>query len=104
VAGIATEKSAQPAVHAPDLIQAGLHGLARGGFAAGEFGGQLPGGELVEHETGRPHSTILGTTNRPPDLAGALPSASSLLREGRARSGRNTLTSGTAWAVGSMPL
>jgi len=46
----------------------------------------------------------LGTMKRPLAWAGALRRASSWLIDGRTSSGRVTLTSGKAWAVGSTPL
>src|ERR1022692_4283991 len=86
-----------------NAIQASLHGLARGNLAAAQGGGQLGNGQLVQHGMGV-HSTIFGTMKSPLALAGALRNASALGRDGRTSSGRNTLTIGTAWAVGSMRL
>jgi hypothetical protein len=37
------------AVHALDLAEARLHGVARGNFAAREPGGEFGNGELVQH-------------------------------------------------------
>ena len=94
---VVAEEGLDSAVHPPDLVEAGLHGLAGGHVAIRELCGEFAKGEL-----GWPgHSTIFGTMNRPLARAGALRSASSVGREGRTSSGRVTLTIGTAWAVGS---
>ena len=50
------------------------------------------------------YSTILGAMKRPLACDGAFRMASACGKEGVISSGRVTLTSGTAWAVGSIPL
>ena len=57
VRGIVTEKRFDFAIHALDLVEAGLHGFARGTFAFGEFGGEFGNGELIEHEKNRTRIT-----------------------------------------------
>ena len=49
VCGVVAEKGVNAAIDAGNLIEAGLRGLARGGFAPGEFGGEFRNGEMVEH-------------------------------------------------------
>jgi hypothetical protein len=39
------------------LVETRLHGLARGNFAFGDFGGQFGNGELVEHPNFQPGQT-----------------------------------------------
>ena len=76
VGGIVTDEGMDPAIDALDLVQAGLHGLARGNLAAAEFGGQFRNGQLVQHGAAV-HSTIFGTMKSPLAWAGALRRASS---------------------------
>jgi hypothetical protein len=44
-------------VHARDLVETRLHGLARGDFAFREFAGEFGNGELVQHRIFGPLET-----------------------------------------------
>ena len=80
---IVTNKGMDLTVNASNLVKAGLGSLAGGDFSVGEFPLESGDGELVEHlgaggvECGRlAHSTIFGTTNKPPACLGAFFKAS----------------------------
>ena len=47
--GIEADEGMDAAVHARDLVEAGLGGLARGDFAAGQLGREFGERELVQH-------------------------------------------------------
>ena len=49
VGGVMTEEGFDVRIDAADLVEAGLHGLARGNFALGEAAGEFVDGELVKH-------------------------------------------------------
>src|ERR1035438_6690515 len=84
--------------------KSGIYFLAGVGFRCESGSGVEPFGAWRATALRAGYSTILGTMKRPLAWAGALRRASSWLREGRTSSGRVTLISGNAWAVGSTPL
>ena len=49
VGRIVTDEGVDFAVHARNLVEACLRGLARGNFALGELRGKFRNGELVQH-------------------------------------------------------
>ena len=48
---VVAEKGFDPPVHALDLIEAPLHGLARGACALGEPASKFGNGESIQHES-----------------------------------------------------